>query len=162
VPPEEGEQTVKRSKSKAGDISGFIEMLPSLDRHRLRELWVQNFGRPAPTGLRRELLLPILAYRIQESAYGGLKPEIEARLREVQASLDPGSRRNGEARLRYKPGTRLIREWNGEVHEVTLGAVGYIYKGETYKTLSRIACKITGAHWSGPAFFGTKRKELAQ
>jgi hypothetical protein len=152
---------MKRSKPSTSEISQLIEMLPTFDRERLCELWQQNFGRPAARGLRRELLLPILAYRIQERAYGGLKPEIEARLREIQASLDPKSRRYGDARLRYKPGTRLIREWNGEVHEVTLGAAGYIYKGESYKTLSRIACKITGAHWSGPAFFGTKRKELA-
>jgi hypothetical protein len=55
-----------------------------------------------------------------------------------------------------------VREWKGKVHEVLINANGFEYLGETYKSLSPIACRITGTHWSGPAFFGTRRGKKKQ
>jgi Protein of unknown function (DUF2924) len=107
-------------------------------------------------------MLPVLAFRIQEKAYGGLKPETKARLREILATLKPNHRGPREAHNRFKPGTRLIREWRGQTYEVSLTAEGYEYRGKKYKSLSPIACEITGSHCSGPAFFGTKKKERTQ
>jgi hypothetical protein len=133
----------------------LLEKLPSLDRSKLLDLWQRSFARPASPRLRRELMLPILAFRIQELAHGGLRPETKAKLREITASLGPAGR--NDTRPRFKPGTRLVREWKGKVHEVLITANGYEYLGETYKSLSPIACRITGTHWSGPAFFGTRR-----
>jgi hypothetical protein len=135
--------------------SELLEQLPLLDRTRLLDLWHKSFGRRASPGLRRELMLPILAFRIQELAHGGLKPETKARLQEITSSLN--SRGQNDDRQRFKSGTRLVREWKGKVHEVTITADGFDYEGESYKSLSPIACRITGTHWSGPAFFGTKR-----
>jgi hypothetical protein len=100
-------------------------------------------------------MLPILAFRIQELAHGGLRPEAKAKLQELTSSLS--SRGRNDARQRFKSGTRLVREWKGKVHEVTITVDGFEYQGEAYKNLSPIACRITGTHWSGPAFFGTKR-----
>nr|WP_281376828.1 DUF2924 domain-containing protein [Edaphobacter lichenicola] len=133
----------------------MLVKLPSLNRPRLRELWQKSFNRPASPRLRRELMTPILAFRIQELAHGGLKPETRAKLQEITSSLN--AKGQNDARQRFKAGTRLVREWKGKVHEVTITADGFEYQGETYKSLSQIACLITGTHWSGPAFFGTKR-----
>jgi hypothetical protein len=133
----------------------LLEQLPSLERASLLDLWQKSFDRPASPGLRRELMLPILAFRIQELAHGGLKPETKAKLCEITASLSPTGQNN--TRPRFKAGTKLVREWKGKVHEVLITADGFEYLGETYKSLSPIACRITGTHWSGPAFFGTRR-----
>jgi Protein of unknown function (DUF2924) len=134
--------------------SDLTEQLHSLDRAGLLELWHKSFSRPASPGLRRELMLPILAFRIQELALGGLKPETKANLREISGSLNPEGQK---ARQSFRAGTKLVREWKGKVHEVLITADGFEYLGEAYRSLSPIACRITGAHWSGPAFFGTKR-----
>ena len=128
----------------------LLEQLPSLDRTGLLELWQKSFGRAASPGLRRELMLPILAFRIQELAQGGLKPETKAKLHEITSSLNPKGR--DDARQRFRAGTKLVREWKGKVHEVVITADGFEYQGRTYKSLSPIACHITGTHWSGPTF----------
>jgi hypothetical protein len=135
----------------------LIRRLPSAGREELLKLWQENFGGPASPGLRRSLILPILAYRIQERAYGGLDPESERRLREAVGDPKPQGTRKSERAQAFKPGTRILREWKGQIHEVLITSSGFEYKGETFRTLSPIAKRITGTHWSGPAFFGTKR-----
>jgi hypothetical protein len=134
----------------------LIRSLPKLPKKRLVELWKDNFGKE-PGRVRPELMLPILAYRIQERAYGGLSPTATARSQVIATSLRPQSRTRDEARQRFKSGTKLVREWRGKTHEVTLNDDGYHYLGKIYKSLSPIACEITGTRWSGPAFFGTKK-----
>ena len=143
--------------SPTDSTAQVIRSLPSLPKDRLLVLWEQNFGKPAGS-IRAELMIPVLAFRIQEKAYGGLDAGITARLREVTASQGPKSRIDSEARHRFKPGTRLVREWKGIIHEVILTDDGYEHQGKKYKSLSPIACAITGTHWSGPAFFGTAKK----
>ena len=140
-------------------IPELIRSLPTLPKERLLVLWRKNFGTPARS-IRAELMIPILAFRIQEKAYGGLNAGTTGRLREITGSLAPKSRNHGEARRRFKPGTRLVREWKGKIHEVILTDDGYEHQGKKYKSLSPIACAITGTHWSGPAFFGTAKKGI--
>jgi hypothetical protein len=101
------------------------------------------------------LMLPILAFRIQEITHGGLIPELATQLHERVTSRN--SRPQHSVRT-FKPGTKLVREWKGKVHEVVITSDGFEYQGEIYKSLSPIACHITGTRWSGPAFFGTKGK----
>jgi hypothetical protein len=137
-------------------IADLLAKLPLLDKPRLRELWQESFDRPASPRLRRELMLPILAFRIQELSQGGLPAQTRAKLTETIGMLSTPSR---EAPRRFRPGTRIVREWKGKVHEVTITDGGFEYEGETFKSLSPIACRITGTHWSGPAFFGTKGKK---
>ena len=136
--------------------TALIRNLPNLPKTRLVELWEESFGKE-PGCIRPELMLPILAYRIQEKAYGGLSPKASKRSQAIAISLRPQSRTRDEARQRFKSGTKLVREWKGKTHEVTLNDKGYHYMGKIYKSLSPIACEITGTRWSGPAFFGTKK-----
>ncbi len=126
----------------------------ALSRLQLLELWQKVYGRGAPEGLRRELLVPFLAYRIQENALGGLKPSTLSELRRIARDLEkPGGSTESTYRTKMKSGTRLIRQWRGEAHEVAATESGFEYRGSTYQSLSEIARKITGTRWSGPAFF---------
>jgi hypothetical protein len=101
-------------------------------------------------------MLPILAFRIQELSQGGLAAQTRARLTETIGMLSASGR---QVPSRFRPGTRIVREWKGKVHEVTITDSGFEYEGETFKSLSPIACRIAGTRWSGPAFFGTKGKK---
>jgi hypothetical protein len=101
-------------------------------------------------------MLPILAFRIQELSQGGLPAQTLVKLTETIRMLSLPGR---EVPRKFRPGTRIVREWKGKVHEVTITDSGFEYEGETFKSLSPIACRITGTHWSGPAFFGTKGKK---
>jgi Protein of unknown function (DUF2924) len=125
-----------------------------LSRQQLLDLWQKAYGRAAPEGLRREQLVPFLAYRIQENAHGGLKPSTLSELRRIARDLEkPGGSTESRSRTKMKSGTRLIRRWRGEAHEIGATESGFEYRGTTYRSLSEIARKITGTRWSGPAFF---------
>lgn len=134
-----------------------LAQLPTMKRQELQLLWQKLFGRQPSSGLRRETLVPILGYRIQEKAYGGLKESLVTKLRELAEDGSAGCKPAVKSMLRPKIGTRFIREWKGRLHEVTTLENGYEYDNRTYRSLSEIAHLITGTKWSGPAFFGTKR-----
>jgi hypothetical protein len=132
-----------------------IAQLRTLSRRQLLDLWQKLYRKSAPHGIRRELLVPFLAYRIQQDAYGGLKPSARAELRRIARQLEKPIGPTGlTIRPRIKSGTRLVRQWRGETHEVVVAESGYEYRGTTHRSLSKIARKITGTRWSGPAFFG--------
>jgi hypothetical protein len=138
------------------DCSVKLAELESMPAPGLRRLWQELIGNSVASGLRRELLIPILAYKLQEKAYGGLKPNTRTQLRRLAALLAADKSAPLTRESRFKPGTRLIREWRGETHEVTIHASGYEYRGKEFATLSEIANLISGTRWSGPLFFGTK------
>jgi Protein of unknown function (DUF2924) len=139
------------------NISDQIASLRTLPRQQLFEMWRKLYRRPAPTGIRRELMIPFLAYRTQENAYGGLKRSTRSELRRIARGIEnPSSSSDRMRQPRLKPGTQIIRQWHGEKHEVVVTEPGYQYRQVTYKSLSEIARKITGTRWSGPAFFGLK------
>jgi hypothetical protein len=110
-----------------------------------------------PPPYNRRFLESRLAYRIQELAYGGLKKETVERLRVLgkQYEAKPGEKLKGSQRLPIA-GTRLIREWQGTQHAVTIRANDFDYQGRPYKSLSAIAREITGVRWNGWVFFGLK------
>jgi Protein of unknown function (DUF2924) len=125
----------------------------------LKGMWRQLFDTEPPPYNRR-FLESRLAYRIQELAYGGLKPETIERLEALAEDLDgstPAKRRR-VAKDRPIAGTRLIREWRGVEHCVTVRAEGYEYQGRPYESLSAIARAITGTRWNGWIFFGLKNQ----
>jgi hypothetical protein len=101
-------------------------------------------------------MVPILAYRIQEKVFGGLSLRARKKLQEIAQSLETTSRKRKSIRL--QAGTRLVRSWHGVLHQMTVLDSGYEYNGKSYDSLSVIAREITGTRWSGPLFFGTKRK----
>jgi Protein of unknown function (DUF2924) len=138
-------------------ITQQILALPNLDKAQLLLIWVQNFSHSPPPKLRKELMVPILAYRIQEKEYGGLSHGARKKLRDIAKTLGPDVRLHASIGPSLKTGTRLIRSWKGEVHEVSVLASGFEYRGQHFDNLSKIAREITGTRWSGPLFFGTKR-----
>lgn len=141
----------------SASIPDKLGQLRTLRRQQLLELWQALYGRAAPLGMRRELLVPFLAYRIQENALGGLKPKVRTDLSRIIRTLEKKSSPRVLARPVLKVGTRLLRQWRGETHEVFVTDSGYEYRKTLYQSLSEIARKITGTRWSGPAFFGTKK-----
>ena len=137
------------------DFAGQIAQLPGLSRQQLLELWQKLYKKAAPLGIRREIMVPLLAYKIQENGYGGLTPIIRSELRRIAQTLERNRSLGAPpVRSKTKSGTRLLRCWRGEMHEVFVAEAGYEYRGSTYHSLSEIARKITGTRWSGPAFFG--------
>ena len=142
-------------------ISAKLEELPLLRTSKLRDLWEELFAKPVHPKLRRDLMIPILAYRIQEKAYGGLKLSTRKRLQKLAAELVNDPKAQLQANRRLKTGTKLLREWQGERHIVTVVDGGFDYRNKRYESLSQIARHITGTRWSGPLFFGLKqpRKE---
>jgi hypothetical protein len=123
----------------------------------LKKRWRQLFETEPPPYNRR-FLESRLAYRIQELAYGGLKPATIRRLEELGEQLDGGkiNVRKRAANDRPIAGTRLIREWQGVEHTVTVLKDGYEWQGRPYKSLSAAARAITGTRWNGLVFFGLK------
>jgi hypothetical protein len=128
----------------------------------LKSLWRQLFETEPPPYNRR-FLESRLAYRIQELAYGGLKPETIKRLKAIAEDLDGGdpARRRRPASDRPISGTRLIREYQGTDHCVTVRDEDFEYQGLPYKSLSAIARAITGTRWNGLLFFGLKNRQAA-
>jgi hypothetical protein len=127
----------------------------------LRELWRETFGNSPHPKVRRELLIPILAYRLQERVFGGQKPAIIRRLRAVALGLAEKSTASFKP-VAPEPGTRMVRQWQGKLHEVTTVERGFIYNGHKFRSLSEIARAITGTRWSGPAFFGLKKRKTRE
>ena len=132
-------------------VAGEIAALETLDRNALVDRWQDTYGKAPPPRLSRPLMIRALAYEIQVEAYGGLPPRT---VRALKAALGPVGERPGSARP-PSVGARLIREWNGVLHEVEVLADGYLWQGKRYRSLSAIARAITGVKWSGPRFFGT-------
>jgi hypothetical protein len=121
----------------------------------IRGKWKELFGKQSPKAS-RDYLVSRLAYRIQELAYGGLRPETLARLEAIADDLEKTERPRKGAPDRPIAGTRLIREWNGVEHCVTVLRDGFEYQGRPYRSLSAIARAITGTRWNGPLFFGLR------
>jgi Protein of unknown function (DUF2924) len=138
-------------------VDRLLAQLPTMDRKALLKLWRELFDRVPIPALRRETLIPVLAFRIQEKVFGGLKESTARKLRELAEERAVGETLV-QTMLRPKIGTRYVREHAGKLHEVTVLDAGYEYEGATYRSLTEIAKIITGSKWSGPAFFGLKRK----
>jgi hypothetical protein len=125
----------------------------------LKQQWRTLFGSEPPP-FSRTYIQSRLAYRIQELAYGGLKPETVARLEALGEQLDGGNITLRRIRRDAKPiaGTRLVREYQGIEHTVTVLADGYEWQGRPYQSLSAVARAITGTRWNGLVFFGLKNQ----
>jgi hypothetical protein len=138
-------------------LSEQIATLPSLNKAQLLAIWAENFSKEPPSNLRKELMVPVLAYRMQEREFGGLSHAARRQLREVAASLKTTKPSQERSDSDPQTATRLLRIWRGETHEVIAIGTGYLYRGKTYSSLSRIAREITGTQWSGPLFFGVRK-----
>jgi hypothetical protein len=123
----------------------------SLDK--LRAEW-RRLYRSEPPKISRELLARGIAYRRQELEHGGLGKTTRRKLQTLAKMFRTTGRVGPDPGLALKPGARLVREWHGRTHTVTVTEDGFEYAGTCYASLTKIAKKITSAHWSGPRFFG--------
>lgn len=127
--------------------------LETMDRAALLAAWSEVFGTPAPKGISRTFLRRFLAFEIQARRMGGLSKQVIAALKQPETGKKPKA-----IAPALKPGGRLLREWNGITHVVDVTETGFVWNGKTWRSLSAIARQITGAHWSGPRFFGLTGK----
>jgi Protein of unknown function (DUF2924) len=133
-------------------IEAEIDRIRSLALDALRSLWRATFRASAPPGFTKDLIARFLCWHIQEQTVGGLDPKIAKHL----TSLARGDRSKADRPRRLKPGTVLVREYQGERHTVTVVANGFVWREATYASLSTIARAITGTNWNGPRFFGLR------
>ena len=140
-------------------IPARLAALKTTPTPALKTQWRELFESEPPP-FNRRYLESRLAYRIQELAYGGLKPETIRRLERLGEELDGGDKKKRGIRADLTPitGTRLIREWQGVEHVVTVTADGFEWQGRPYKSISAIARAITGTRWNGWVFFGLKSR----
>ncbi|CAK0750002.1 DUF2924 domain-containing protein [Azospirillaceae bacterium] len=138
-------------------VLASIAALSTLPMPALKERWRELFQSDPPP-FNRAYLESRLTFRIQELAYGGLSPTTAARLDAIATDEKYVDREAARKRIpeRPVPGTRLVREWQGVEHAVTVLEDGFEYCGRPYKSLSAVANAITGTRWSGPLFFGLK------
>ena len=121
-----------------------------LDRTELLDQWTRQVGGAPPAGLSTTRIERAIRYAEQvanDPALVQLDRQVNRRLKQLARQTRPRS-------AKLLPGTRVLREWGSTTHEVTVTDQGYVYRGMTYRSLSVIAKIITGAHWSGPKFFG--------
>ena len=143
------------------ELSLKIAALTDLTAQQLRVEW-RRLYRSHPPRLSRDLLVRTVAYRIQELAYGGLSKATQRKLLMLTKELETNGSIVSDPNPRMRPGARLVREWRGRTHTVLMTEAGFEYAGKTYSSLTKIAHAITGAHWSGPRFFGLNRTVLAE
>jgi Protein of unknown function (DUF2924) len=134
-------------------IASEIDRIRSLGLEDLRREW-RRLYHSEPPKISRDLLVLALGYRLQEIAHGGLGKAAQRKLRTMAKALRTTGRVVRTPSLSLKPGARLVREWRGRTHTVTVTEDGFEYGGTSYPSLTKIANKITEAHWSGPRFFG--------
>lgn len=148
--------------TRTDPIPARIAALKTATTPELKKQWRALFN-TEPPAFNRRFLETRLAYRIQELTYGGLKPDTVKRLEALGEQFDGGSPMTRRIRTDLKPitGTRLIREWQGVEHVVTVTRDGYEWQGRPYKSLSSVARGITGTRWSGWVFFGLKNHRRA-
>lgn len=147
---------MKRRLPEPESLIRELAVIAHMDREALLRTWQKLYRTTPPAKMSRQLLRRAIAYRLQEQALGGLRPSTR---RLLMAAVKQG----GEikpATPTLSPGTRLIREWQGNTHEVLVLEQGFMFRGKQYGSLSEVAGAITGAHWSGPKFFGLKRKVM--
>ncbi len=145
--------------NKPDPIPARLAALKTATTPDLKAQWRDLFDSEPPP-FNRRYLESRLAYRIQELAYGGLKPETIRRLERLGEELDGGDRKKSRIRadLTLVTGTRLIREWHGVEYVVTVTTDGFEWQGRPYKSLSAIARANTGTRWNGWVFFGLKSR----
>ena len=159
--PDEPASPIRQAARRNAFNKEALSRVPELDIGELRQQWRNLYKAEAPRYLSRELLVRAIAYRMQELAGGGLRPEPQRQLRRIAQQFKTTGAATIRARPELKPGTRLVREWQGRSYDVLVLDDGFSWQGSRYRSLSAIARKITGTAWSGPLFFGLKQNRSA-
>lgn len=161
------------------DVSDRLTAIRSMDRSELLAAWQQQTGCPPPRRASMKLLQSVLIWEAQAQAEGGLPPMVDRQLRnrakqlfaersppdgqpsDVQSASPFRSKLESRAIGSLRPGVQLMREWNGRTYRVEVIEDGFVMDSKTYRSLTAIAKRITGAHWSGPRFFGLTDRRRA-
>jgi Protein of unknown function (DUF2924) len=152
-----GNRNARPRSADIAEVGRQIAELVDLSTQELRVGWGQLHRTGPPPGLSRDLLIRGLVHQLQEQTYGGVSRALQRRLRTLSAEFEKGASCS-DSRIVLKTGTTLVRQWRGRAHTVLVRENGFEYEGQHYRSLTVIAEKITGAHWSGPRFFGLTRR----
>jgi len=139
-----GSCSVKVSKSET--FAAAIAEIEGLDRTACQNRWQDMFERPPPKYLSPQFMQRVLIWQVQCQMLGGVSAKTERALKRLAAGKAPTTA--------AKAGSHLVREWNGRTYQVEVTGDGYLLDGKSWRSLSAVARHITGAHWSGPRFFG--------
>jgi len=136
-----------------------VAALFGLPREALVARWIKTYGCPPPKGIKRGLLERSAAWHLQAKHLGSYSPAVRRSLREAEKpaskyGTDAPKEAAPIAPTSIRPGTRLMREWNGRMHVVDITGDGILFDGKLYRSLTAVVKRITGTHWSGPRFFG--------
>jgi hypothetical protein len=140
------------SRTSEVELEAEIDRIRSLPIDEIRALWRQMFKSLPPPAFGKDMLGRVIAHHIQEKALGGLS---RASLRLLD-DMRRGKAAIQTARRRLKQGTVLVREYQGERHSVVVSSDGFVWRDETYSSLTTIARLVTGTNWNGPKFFGLR------
>jgi hypothetical protein len=141
----------------AAAIEAEIERIQTLKPDEVRALWRETFKRDVPKALTRDLLVRTICWEIQEKAFGGHSPA----MLKILASYAKGRPAEADRLRRLKPGTEIVREYQGERHTVVITGAGFRWQDRDYPSLTAIARLITGSNWNGPRFFGLREEAEA-
>jgi Protein of unknown function (DUF2924) len=139
------------------EVDGEIARLVDRSTPELRHAWRTLHHVGPPLGLSRDLIIRGLADKLQQRAHGGPNRALQRRLRILAREFEKGAGCFDAGGV-LKTGASLVRRWRGHTHTVLVGEDGFEYDGQRYRSLTVIAERITGAHWSGPRFFGVNQR----
>lgn len=145
-------------------VSSFDRKLADLDGMapaQLRSEWRDCWRKPAPE-IGPDLLRRGIAWKRQARMHGDLAPHARREIEAVISRLSAGKSAVDDERISLRPGTRIVREWRGTMHQVVVLERGYEHEGRHYGSLTQVASAITGAHWSGPRFFDLKARSAVR
>ena len=157
VPGRGGKRNNRPGKPGAAEADGEIAELINRSTQDLRVGWHKLHRTGPPLGLSRDLMIRALAHELQERADGGPVAALRRRLRTMARELQKGAS-FFDPGIMPKTGTTLVRQWRGHTHTVLVREDGFEYEDQYYRSLTVIAERITGAHWSGPRFFGLTQR----
>jgi hypothetical protein len=160
LPGRGGKGNNRPGKPGATEADGEIADLLSRSTQDLRVVWHKLHRTGPPFGLSRDLMIRALANELQERAHGGPSAALRRRLQTMARELAKGAS-SFDRSIVPKTGTTLVRQWRGHTHTVLVREDGFEYEGQHYRSLTVIAERITGAHWSGPRFFGLTQRARA-
>jgi Protein of unknown function (DUF2924) len=143
-----------------GELDREIAGLVDRSTTELRHVWRTLHRTGPPLGLSRDLIIRGLADKLQQRAHGGPSRALQRRLRTLAGEFEKGAR-SFDPGIVLKTGATLVRQWRGRTHTVLVREDGFEYDSRRYRSLTVIAEQITGAHWSGPRFFGVSKRARA-
>jgi len=135
-----------------------LDQISAMTLQELRKFWSTRWG-DVPAFRARDQLLRATAWRLQADVQGGLPGRLKRELTDLGAKFGDDRGFNPGPSIILKPGSSLVREWGGKRHEVAVVVDGFVYEGEHFASMSKVATRITGTKWNGPVFFGVKPRK---